>query len=230
MFASQVAPAHERGAAIYSRAVLGIYDTLVVRISNSWIWRSPSKLMLETYNERMSADHLEIGPGTGWYLVHAQLPQNLQLTLLDLNPNSLQTTSSRLMRTQAVAAPQISTIVGNVLQAATLPQRRFSSIGANYLLHCLPAEQDQRHAAVANMAEKLADDGVLFGSTILGDQAGHNLAGRGLMNLYNRLNIFDNRTDDVTTLHKMLEELFLEVTEIRVNGTVATFVASYPRR
>lgn len=230
MFASQIAPVHERGAAIYSNTVLGIYDTLVVRVSNSWIWRSPSAKTLELYNDQLSKNHLEIGTGTGWHLAHARLPEGIQLSLLDLNPNALQLTQRRVRRSRHLRANQITTSVGNILEKSTLPDQQFPSIAANYLLHCLPGDPGQRFEALSNMASMLTDDGVLFGSTILGDDAAHNLAGRALMTLYNRLNIFDNRDDDPAVLHEILDSLFDHIDRFDVEGTVVTFSVSSPRR
>lgn len=230
MFASQTAPVHERGAAIYSRAVLGFYDTLVVKISNSWIWRSPSKIMLDLYHHLISDDHLDIGPGTGWYLAHTHLSKLNTLSLLDLNQNSLDVTARRLVRAGTIPAEQLHTHTGNILDAATLPHHQFSSVSANYLLHCLPSDPAMRNTAMTNIAGLLTDDGVFFGSTVLGDSAGHNLAGRGLMNLYNRLNIFDNRTDNAQTVRNLISQHFHRVDRFTVSGTVVTFVASHPRR
>lgn len=229
MFASQTAPLHERGAAIYSRAVLCIYDMLVVRVSNSWIWRSPSQQMLKVYAQHLSADHLEIGPGTGWYLAHADLPKQMQLRLMDLNENSLELTARRVLATSQLTPDKIQQIHGNILAEDQPLSEPVASIGANYLLHCLPGDPAVRGKALSNMAEMLADDGVLFGSTILGDDAGHNLAGRGLMKLYNHLSIFDNCDDDQASLHGLLEGLFHHV-ELSRSGAVVTFIASYPRR
>ena len=60
-----------RGAGIYSKPILAIYDLLVVKLSNSFTWRCPSPVMLAQYDQLMGRRHLDVGPGTGWYLANA---------------------------------------------------------------------------------------------------------------------------------------------------------------
>lgn len=85
-----------RGAAVYSKRVLGLYDVLVVYLSNTFVWRCGRDRMTERYNQNLSARHLDVGPGTGWYLANACLPSDATVTLLDLNTNSLASASARL--------------------------------------------------------------------------------------------------------------------------------------
>ena len=54
----------EAGQAVYSRRVLGIYDILVLGLSNRWIWKCPTKHLLEHYNRCLSSNHLDVGVGT----------------------------------------------------------------------------------------------------------------------------------------------------------------------
>lgn len=212
-----------RGARIYSTPVLGFYDLLVVRLSNSWAWRCPSRLMLDRYDRFLGRHHLDVGPGTGWYLAHAELPAAAEITLLDLNSNSLDRAAAR------TGGAVRSRVVADVL--APLPDTLgpFDSVAVNYVLHCLPGTWADKGTAIEHLAARLADDGVLFGSTILGRGAGHNLPGRGLMALYNALGIFHNRDDDEIGLETVLRQNFAQVS-IDVVGTVAMFSASAPRR
>lgn len=212
-----------RGARIYSKTVLSFYDLLVVRLSNTFAWRCPSQRMLQQYNELMGLRHLDVGPGTGWYLAHAQLPQDAEITLMDLNDNSLDAASARL--------PQITQhrVVADVLQPMSDQIGSFQSIGINYLLHCLPGTWAEKSLAIQHLSTHLSQDGVLFGGTILGSGVEHNLAGRSLMKLYNRLGIFHNAHDDVAGLQKVLEQQF-ELVQVDVIETVAVFRAARPRR
>jgi SAM-dependent methyltransferase len=219
-----------RGAGIYSKPVLSVYDLLVVRLSNSLAWRCPSRLMLDQYDRYLGQEHLDVGPGTGWYLVHARLPERASITLMDLNENSLEHAGSRLSDTpSAHPRPATRAVAGNVLEPLPESLGRFDSIAANYLFHCVPGTWESKGQAFGHLAARLSDDGVLFGSTILGSGVEHNLGGKGLMALYNRMGIFHNRDDDEAGLRGALERHFGRV-HVEVVGTVALFRASQPRR
>lgn len=212
-----------RGAGIYSTPVLGFYDLLVIHVSNSLIWRCPSEHMLAQYQQLLGQQHLDIGPGTGWYLRRALDPaQTSQLTLVDLNANSLKKAAVDLPTGITVTCAQADVLSG-------LPDdlNSFDSIAANYLLHCLPGSWERKGEALRNIARHLSDEGVFFGSTILGTQVGHTLTGKGMMALYNTLGIFHNRDDDLVGLKRILNTHFDEVS-VTVINTVALFTARRP--
>jgi hypothetical protein len=142
-----------------------------------------------------------------------------QITLLDLNENSLSVASKRISR----YAP--TTIQANVLEPVDLGDVRFDSIGANYLFHCLPGQLESKAATVtSSLRPYLASDGVLFGSTILGRGVRHNLLGRRLTRLYNRKGIFSNLEDDLRGLEQGLASQLNDV-EVKLVGAVALFAA-----
>jgi SAM-dependent methyltransferase len=208
----------EAGQRVYTPLVLWGYDLLVLGFSNRSVWRCRSSTMLERYNAYVGERHLDVGVGTGWFLDHCNWPvETPQITLLDLNKNSLSVASKRIRR----YAP--ATIQANVLDPVDLGDVRFDSIGANYLFHCLPGELESKAATVASsLRPYLASDGVLFGSTILGRGVRHNLLGRRLMRLYNRKGIFSNLEDDQRGLERGLASKLTGV-EVDVVGAVALF-------
>jgi hypothetical protein len=208
----------EAGQRVYTPLVLWGYDLFVLGFSNRFVWRCRSSRMLERYNRYVGARHLDVGVGTGWFLDHCNWPiETPQITLLDLNENSLSVASKRIRR----YAP--ATIQANVLDPVDLGDLRFDSIGMNYLFHCLPGELESKVATVASsLCPYLAADGVLFGSTILGRSVRHNLLGRRLMRLYNRKGIFSNLGDDRRGLEQGLASRLTDV-EVEVVGAVALF-------
>lgn len=212
-----------RGANVYSRTALGFYDLIVIKFSNSKAWRCPSRLMLAQYDRCLGRRHLDVGPGTGWYLANAKMPDDAEITLMDLNPNSLNSTSAR------IADVTHRTMVANVLQPLPASAGPFDSIGVNYLFHCVPGSWDAKGIAFPHLAKSLTDDGVLFGSTILGKGVNHNRTGSKLMALYNRKGIFHNLEDDAAGLETSLRRSFRQVT-VDVVGTVAVFSAREPLR
>jgi hypothetical protein len=63
------------GQAQYTRSYLShVYDPLVVHLTNRFLWRCPIKRILALYSEHLTGRHLEVGPGTGWFLAHSLFP------------------------------------------------------------------------------------------------------------------------------------------------------------
>jgi ubiquinone/menaquinone biosynthesis C-methylase UbiE len=216
----------EIAAKPYSTPFLSVYDLWVVRLSNSYGWRCDAKEMLALYNANLSAKHLEVGPGSGWYLANGVFPvARPSVTLLDLNPNSLEFSRKRL------GAADVATVVGSVLEPVPAEAGDgFGSIGINYVLHCVPGTFAEKGVAFTHLARVLADDGVLFGSTVLGrDRPAKNLFGRALMSVYNRVGAFNNREDDRAGLEAALQAAFSDV-ELFDIGDVTLFTARGPRR
>ncbi len=211
----------ERGQRVYTPLVLRLYDLLVLGFSNRFAWRCPSARMLEQYDREAGGRHLDLGVGTGWYLDHCTWPvERPELTLLDLNENSLSLGARRLRR----YAPR--TVRANVLAALPLGDASFESAAASYLLHCLPGRIESKAATLAgNVRPFLEPGGVLFGSTILGRGVEHTSLGRRLLRIYNRKGIFSNAEDDERGLERGLASAFEDV-RIEVVGAVALFSAS----
>jgi hypothetical protein len=218
--ASEVA----RGQQIYTPFVLRAYDLVVLGFSNRVVWRCPSPVMLDCYNRNVGRRHLDIGVGTGWYLDRTTWPvEQPEITLLDLNENSLSVAGRRLAR----YAP--AKVRASVLEPLPLEDARFDSAAANYLLHCLPGPIEAKAAALAaNVQLHLEPGGALFGSTILGRGVAHNALGHRLMRVYNAKGIFSNADDDAAGLKRGLASCLDDV-QIELVGVVALFTAK-PRR
>ena len=210
----------ERGQRIYTPLVLRAYDLFVLGFSNRFAWRCPSAMMLERYDRHVGRRHLDLGVGTGWYLDRCRwLVDRPEITLLDLNENSLSVAARRLARYRP------RTVRANALDPLPLGDARFESAAANYLLHCLPGPIEAKAAALAaNVRPYLEPGGVLFGSTILGRGVTHTRIGRRLMRIYNAKGIFSNADDDERGLERGLASALKDV-EIEVVGTVALFAA-----
>lgn len=223
----QVCPTGEdaaRGAAVYTPSILAAYDWFVLGFSNSLVWKCPSQVILDFYNEHVSGKHLDIGVGTGYFLDRCRFPSTAPtLALFDLNPNSLAKTARRLRR----YAP--SCHAGNVLCPIDIGLSGFGSIGLNYLLHCLPGNLESKSIVFEHAKPLLEDGGVIFGSTILGTDVPHNFLARKLMPAYNAKGFFSNLTDRRQDLEAGLKAHFGEYT-IRIEGCVALFSARNTRQ
>jgi hypothetical protein len=210
----------DRAHAIYARRTLALYDWWVLGFSNHRIWQCETDRIVVHYRDHLSANHLEAGPGTGSLLAEAlpALPAPpSRLALLDLNEYCLERSARRL----AESAPEIHR--ANLLEPFQLPGAPFDSVALNYVLHCLPGKIEDKAAKVfGHLAAHLAQDGTLFGSTILGSKIRRPLAAQALMALYNAKGIFHNREDSLGGLMEALSHCF-RTFNVEVRGCVVLF-------
>jgi ubiquinone/menaquinone biosynthesis C-methylase UbiE len=191
--------------------ILGFYGNVV--------WRCPTWRLVEQYRQHAGRSHLDIGPGTGYFLEHTRLPSDAQITLLDPNPDVLAHAARRLSHRH------LSAIQGDVLRPLPFTAgEHFDSAALNYVLHCLPGPPAHKSAAVRNVAAVLKPGGVVFGATVLGASGPHTWLSRAVLRFVNSRRIFDNLSDTEDGLRDVLEESFATV-EIDVIGSVAVFTA-----
>lgn len=161
--------------------------------------------------------------GSGYFLrTRANAEQWETLALIDPNRTALSFVKKRL------PATAVTEYCADILRRETLPSERFESIAANYVLHCLPGPIASKDIAVRNLASLLADDGILFGATVLGVSNRHNALGQAVLKVCNRTGAFGNLNDSKEGLQELLDRYF-ETVEIKLERTVAIFTASRPR-
>jgi SAM-dependent methyltransferase len=207
------------GQAAYTPRMLRAYDAMVVKLSNSYVWHCPADRILEHYDRHVAASHLDVGPGTGYYLDHCRFPDDRPLiTLLDPNPEVLRFAADRLRRYE----PTLLRV--DALRPFGLAETAYGSIGLGYVLHCLPGGMAGKAVVFDHLAPLVARGGVLFGTTILHDGVLHTRVGRTLLRIYNRKRIFANVGDDRAGLERELARRF-DRYEVEVVGAVALFAA-----
>ena len=210
-----IAKAH----AIYTPVMLSVYDVLVHGLSNRLAWRCPTRRLLELYRANLSANHLEAGVGTGFFLDKTGDAKVNRLVLLDINRHCLERAGRRI----AHFKPALHQV--NLLAPIKLDVAPFASVGLTYVLHCLPGRMSEKLKAVDHLRPLMNKGAVLFGATILGRGITPNGAGRALLNLYNAKGVFNNREDDIASLSDGLRQRFDRV-EIERQGCVALFRAA----
>ena len=209
-----------KGQAGYNRFMLTIYDPFVLRFMTRAVWKSPIALGVERYRQLIGQRHLDVGPGTGYFIEKATPPAGTEITLLDANPKVLAHSSHRL------AAMQPTTVEADVMKPLPLDSR-FDSAALSFVLHCLPGPQSNKATAIRNVAVVLESDGVLFGGTVLGLSERHNRRARAMIRAFNRNGAFDNRGDTADGLREILDASFEDV-EVDVVGSAALFTAKRP--
>jgi len=211
-----------KGQAAYNPFLLAIYDPFVLGFMAPVVWRCPIPPGVERYRQHPGRRHLDIGPGTGYFIERAGPPAGTDVTLLDPNPNVLARSSRRL------AAMHPTTIEADVMKPLPV-DGPFDSAALNFVLHCLRGPQSNKAVAIRNVAAVLEPDGVLFGGTVLGTAEQHTRKARAVLWAFNRKGDFDNLGDTADGLREILEESFQTV-KVDVIGSAALFTATGPRR
>jgi SAM-dependent methyltransferase len=211
-----------KGQAGYNRFLLAIYDPFVLGFMARAVWRCPIPPFVERYRQHLGRRHLDVGPGTGYFIEKAAPPDGTEITLLDPNPNVLARSSRRL----AAMHPVI--IQADVVKPLPV-EGQFDSAALSFVLHCLRGPQSHKAVAIRNIADVLAPDGVLFGGTVLGLAEQHTPQARAVLRAFNKEGSFDNLGDTAEGLRRILEESF-ETAEVDVIGSTAQFTATGPRQ
>ncbi len=211
-----------KGQAGYNRFLLAIYDPFVLGFMARAVWRSPIPPVVERYRRLIGRRHLDVGPGTGYFLEKAAPPSGTEVTLLDPNPNVLAHSSRRL------AAMHPITIEADAMKRLPV-EGRFDSAALSFVLHCLRGPQSHKAVAIRNIADVLAPQGVLFGGTVLGIAERHTPQARAVLRAFNWHGDFDNLGDTAEGLRQILKESFEKV-EVDVVGSTANFMATGPRQ
>jgi SAM-dependent methyltransferase len=210
------------GQAVYTpRFLAHVYDPLVVRYNNRFVWRCPSTTLMRLYQEHIGDTHLDVGPGTAFYLDRCRIPtDDPKITLLDPNPAVLQAASARLARYEP------RTHQADLLKPLQLAAT-YDSIALTHVLHCLPGTIASKAYAFEQLRPLLKPEGVIFGSTVLAAGVRHTKLSRRVMTSLNRKGIFTNENDDREGLEAALVANFADV-QLRIKGTVAIFTARRP--
>lgn len=207
------------GQAAYTRRSLKLYDAFAYGINCRFVWRCPKSRLVRMYDEHVSLRHLDVGVATGALLDACRfLGPSPQITLMDLNPQSLAAAAGRLAR----YAPR--THQGNVLEPWSLPGGSYDSIAMTNLLHCVPGTIPEKAVAFDHARAALAPGGVLFGATILGEGVAHTRSCRRALKYGNRRGLLCNAKDSLADLRAALESRF-DACDVQVEGSIALFSA-----
>jgi SAM-dependent methyltransferase len=210
-----------RGQSEYTPFFLRIYDPVVLGVFTRFVWRCPTPILVEQYRRHIRPGHLDVGPGTGYFVLRAGLPSGSPITLLDPNTNVLKHAARRLRRLD------VTVVEADVLKPLPITGP-YHSAAMNGVIHCLPGPLSRKAAAIANVAAVLAPDGVFFGATLLGTSGRHTRFGRSFLNANNRRGTFDNLDDTEAGLREILGASF-EGVDLETVGSFAIFTATNPR-
>jgi len=196
---------------------MSVYDWLALGLTSRFVWKCPSDNIIELYNKHVSANHLDVGVGTGYFLDKCRFPvPNPRLVLVDLNLNSLAVARKRLARHSPEVYRQ------NALEPLEIDGPCFDSIAVNHLLHCLPVTMQAKGTVFEHLKSLLNPGGILFGTTLLYCGVERNFMATYSFYWLNLLGIMTNKHDDVEGLKQNLTRHFVE-SDIEVIGCGALF-------
>jgi SAM-dependent methyltransferase len=210
-----------RGQSEYTPPLLRLYDPLVLGPIARFVWRCPTTRLVDGYRRHIRHRHLDVGPGTGYFLERSGLPDGSRVTILDPNTNVLDHASRRLRHLEVTA------VEADVLKPLPV-DGPFDSAALHLVIHCLPGPLSRKADAVANVAAVLTPTGVLFGASVLGTTGPQTWLSRGVLSAFNRRGAFDNLDDTEDGLHGILAASFEHV-ELETVGSIAIFAARTPR-
>jgi SAM-dependent methyltransferase len=213
-----------RGQSEYTRSLLRVYDHVVLGFAARVVWRCPTARLVDGYRRHIRDRHLDVGPGTGYFIERSGLPDGSRVTILDPNRNVLDHASRRLGR---LGRLDITAVEADVLKPLPV-DGPFDSAALHLVLHCLPGPMPRKAAAVANVAAVLAPTGVLFGASVLGTAGPQTWLSRRVLAAFNRRGAFDNLGDTEDGLREILAASFEHV-ELETVGSIAVFAAANPR-
>ena len=210
-----------RGQSDYTRLLLNVYDPIVLGLAARFVWRCPTARLVEGYRQHTRDRHLDVGPGTGYFLEQSGVPDRSRVTIVDPNPNVLEHASRHLRRLDVTA------VEADVLKPLPV-DGPFASAALHLVIHCLPGPLSRKAQAVANVAAVVAPSGVLFGASVLGTSGRHTWLARRVLTAFNRRGAFDNLGDSEEGLREILAASFEHV-ELETIGSIAIFAATNPR-
>lgn len=211
----------DAGHRTYTPGFLRVYDPMVLGFYLKFVWRCPARELTALYRRAIGPRHLDVGPGTGYFLQRSAR-EGASLTLLDPNPHVLAHASRRL----ADWTP--TTVEADVLQPLPV-EGPFESAALCGVLHCLPGPEERKAVAMRNVAAVLDHEGILFGATLLGERRLHTALSRPVLRFLNDRGIFANLGDTEEGFRRALEDAFAEV-HVVIKGSMMIFTAERPRR
>jgi SAM-dependent methyltransferase len=210
-----------KGQAGYNPVMLAIYDPWVLGFMSRVVLHVPIPPFVENYRANLGHRHLDVGPGTGYFLAKAAPPEGTEITLLDPNPHVLRRAGRRLASLSPTA------VEADVMKPLPVSDR-FDSAALSFVLHCLRGPDANKAIAIRNIADVLTPDGVLFGGTVLGLEERHTKPARAFLRAANKQGGFDNTGDTADGLRTILSESFDDV-DVETVGSAAMFTAKRPR-
>jgi len=176
---------------------LNVYDFLVNDINCNYVWRCNKKNIIKNYQENIGENHLEIGPGTGYFLKDNYNIKNL--FLVDINKDTLEYSQKNLKNYYK----NIIKIEHNIF-TTELKLNDIDSVGLNYVIHCVPGRIENN---IDNLINNINNNKPIkfFGSSVVSDINLQTKISECELLFLNKFKIFNNKEDISFNLINYLE-------------------------
>ena len=135
------------------------YDYFVNKINCKYVWKCDQRYIKKLYANNITNNHLEIGPGTGYFIKKYHFNS---LHLLDINQDILTNSKKNLNNN----CQNIKIHNKNIFESNNKINEDITSIGLSYVLHCVPNNLD---ISIDNLVKNTKNDNqiTIFGSTVI---------------------------------------------------------------
>ena len=201
----------------FAKPLIKIYDSIVVKFVSPWVWKCNSKFHLKNYQNNIRDNHLDIGPGSSYYLKNSPYKN---LFLVDINDITLNPEEIKFKKSFQL----------NLLKDQIDKKYTFDSIGCNHVIHCMPGSiEDKVDHLLMNLKPNMTDNCTFFGSTVLSfiPLERHTISGIYLLSVLNAFNVFDNDEDQPEEFELVLKKHFKTV-NVELIGSEMLFSCQYP--
>ena len=165
---------------------LKFYDYLVNDINCKYAWRCHKDNIFENYKKNIRNNHLEIGPGTGYFLKNNY--DINKLYLMDINNDTLKFSMNNLK-----SEYKVKTINHNIFKRKLMIED-LESVGLNYVLHCVPGKLENKIDSLLNNLESKNKIN-FFGATVVSNKHLQNNLSSIELYFLNKYGIFNNQND-----------------------------------
>lgn len=203
-----------------SKVTVTFYDSVIINGISKYIWKCDPVIHVQRYQKYASSTcHLDIGPGSGYYLSRSNVKN---ADIVDINTSTLDRTKERV--------PVGNSFLENVFERPLATKKQYNSIALNRVLHVVPGDVEHKLGNLLdNLQPNMNDDCVLFGSTCAGVvfTERHSMPALAFMTLLSEFRIFHNDADYEENVELTLKKYFKEV-DVSSHGSEIAFVANKP--
>ena len=135
------------------------YDYFVNNINCKYVWKCDQRYIKKLYANNITNKHLEIGPGTGYFIKKYQFNN---LHLVDINQDILNNSEKNLYNN----CQNIKIHNQNIFEYNNKINEDITSIGMSYVLHCVSNNLD---ISLDNLVDNIKTNNqiTIFGSTVI---------------------------------------------------------------
>ena len=174
-----------------------MYDIIVNDVNCRYVWKCEKNHIFNLYKQNISKNHLEIGPGTGYFLKNYSFSN---LTLMDVNEDTLSFSKNQLK----AQSKKIQNFHHDIFKQKKYV-KDIDSVGVNYVLHCVDGKLEDK---LDRLAKNLITDRdvIIFGASIIQKEQEKNKITEAELYFLNQMNIFHNQYDYASNAIRYFEK------------------------